>query len=37
MTINESTGIHVPIKTPSQLKSSGEDYFSKPEGDEKNG
>jgi len=30
LNVKKSIGIHVPIKIPSQLKSSGEDYFSKP-------
>jgi L-ascorbate metabolism protein UlaG (beta-lactamase superfamily) len=30
LNIKKSIGIHVPIEIPSQLKSSGEDYFSKP-------
>jgi L-ascorbate metabolism protein UlaG (beta-lactamase superfamily) len=30
LNIKKSIGIHVPIKIPSQLKSSGHDYFSKP-------
>jgi len=30
LNIKKSIGIHVPIKIPSQLQSSGEDYFSKP-------
>jgi L-ascorbate metabolism protein UlaG (beta-lactamase superfamily) len=30
LNVKKSIGIHVPIKIPSQLKSSGQDYFSKP-------
>ena len=30
LNVKKSIGIHVPIEIPSQLKSSGEDYFSKP-------
>jgi L-ascorbate metabolism protein UlaG (beta-lactamase superfamily) len=30
LNIKKSIGIHVPIKIPSQLKSTGQDYFSKP-------
>ena len=30
LNVKKSIGIHVPIKTPSQLKSSNKDYFSKP-------
>ncbi|MFT6990597.1 MAG: L-ascorbate metabolism protein UlaG (beta-lactamase superfamily) [Paraglaciecola sp.] len=30
LNIKKSIGIHVPIKIPTQLKSSGYDYFSKP-------
>jgi L-ascorbate metabolism protein UlaG (beta-lactamase superfamily) len=30
LNVKKSIGIHVPIKIPSQLKTSGQDYFSKP-------
>jgi L-ascorbate metabolism protein UlaG (beta-lactamase superfamily) len=30
LNVKKSIGIHVPIKIPNQLKSSGQDYFSKP-------
>lgn len=30
LNVKKSIGIHVPIKTPRQLKSSGEDYFTQP-------
>jgi L-ascorbate metabolism protein UlaG (beta-lactamase superfamily) len=30
LNVKNSIGIHVPIKIPNQLKSSGKDYFSKP-------
>jgi hypothetical protein len=30
LNVKKSVGIHVPIQIPNQLKSIGQDYFSKP-------
>ena len=30
MNVAKSTGVHVPLKIPTDLKESGQDYFSKP-------